>query len=111
VQAAGDQAHFTGWLAGADDAQEARLFLEFDGPPCLYHREQLIFVTELLWDTALHVGSTGVLALSDDPAHVITTIGLTDVIVVRTKDATLVVRADLAEKVKDIAGLVPESLR
>jgi len=60
---------------------------------------------------ALHVGSTGVLALSDDPSHVITTIGLTDVIVVRTKDATLVVRADLAEKVKDIAGLVPETLR
>jgi hypothetical protein len=57
------------------------------------------------------VGSTGVLALSDDRSHVITTIGLTDVIVVRTKDATLVVRADLAEKVKDIAGLVPEALR
>ena len=51
------------------------------------------------------------LALSDDPSHVIATIGLKDVIVVRTKDATLVVRADLAEKVKDIAGTVPEALR
>jgi hypothetical protein len=30
VQAAGDQAHFASRLAGADDAQEARLFLEFD---------------------------------------------------------------------------------
>jgi hypothetical protein len=42
---------------------------------------------------------------------VIATIGLEDVIVVRTKDATLVVRADLAERVKDLAGLVPERLR
>jgi hypothetical protein len=42
---------------------------------------------------------------------VIATIGLEDVIVVRTKDATLVVRADLAEQVKEIAGAVPEALR
>jgi mannose-1-phosphate guanylyltransferase len=60
---------------------------------------------------AVHLGSTGVLSLSDDPSHVIATIGLQDVIIVRTKDATLVVRADLAEKVKDIAGMVPEALR
>jgi mannose-1-phosphate guanylyltransferase len=55
--------------------------------------------------------SRGVLALSDDPSHVIATIGLENVIVVRTKDATLVVRADLAEQVKDVAGVVPEALR
>ncbi|MFM1936073.1 MAG: hypothetical protein RI990_1032 [Planctomycetota bacterium] len=60
---------------------------------------------------AVHVGSRNVAALSDDPSHVIATIGLEDVIVVRTKDATLVVRADLAEKVKDAAGLVPPELR
>ena len=60
---------------------------------------------------AIHRGSRGVLALSDDPSHVITTIGLDNVIVVRTKDATLVVRADLAEQVKEIAGAVPEALR
>jgi mannose-1-phosphate guanylyltransferase len=60
---------------------------------------------------AVHSGSARVLALSDDPAHVIATIGLEDVIVVRTKDATLVVRADLAERVKDLAGLVPERVR
>ncbi len=60
---------------------------------------------------AVHVGSRNVTALSDDPSHVIATIGLEDVIVVRTKDATLVVRADLAEKVKDVAGLVPPELR
>jgi mannose-1-phosphate guanylyltransferase len=60
---------------------------------------------------AVHVGSRRVAALSDDPSHVIAIIGLEDVIVVRTKDATLVVRADLAEKVKDVAGLVPPELR
>lgn len=60
---------------------------------------------------ALHEGSRRVLALSDDPAHVIATVGLEDVIVVHTKDATLVVRADLAEKVKDVAGAAPEALR
>ena len=60
---------------------------------------------------AVHAGSSRVLALSDDPSHLIATIGLEDVIVVRTADATLVVRADLAERVKDIAGLVPERLR
>jgi mannose-1-phosphate guanylyltransferase len=60
---------------------------------------------------AVHSGSARVLALSDDPSHVIATIGLEDVIVVRTKDATLVVRADLAERVKDLAGLVPERVR
>jgi mannose-1-phosphate guanylyltransferase len=60
---------------------------------------------------AIHRDSRGVLALSDDPSHVIATIGLDNVIVVRTKDATLVVRADLAEQVKEIAGAVPEALR
>lgn len=60
---------------------------------------------------SVHRGSSGVLALSDDPSHVIATVGLKDVIVVRTKDATLVVRADLAEQVKDVAGAVPEALR
>ena len=60
---------------------------------------------------AIHRDSRGVLALSDDPSHVITTIGLDNVIVVRTKDATLVVRADLAEQVKEISGAVPEALR
>lgn len=60
---------------------------------------------------AVNMDSARVLSVSDDPKHTIATIGLRDVIIVRTKDATLVVRADLAEKVKDIAGLVPEDTR
>jgi mannose-1-phosphate guanylyltransferase len=60
---------------------------------------------------AVHLESERVTAVSDDPAHVIATIGLKDVVIVRTRDATLVVRADLAERVKDIAGAVPEDTR
>lgn len=51
------------------------------------------------------------LVVSDDPDHVITTIGCEDMIVVHTKDATLVCRADLAERVKAMAGAVPERHR
>jgi mannose-1-phosphate guanylyltransferase len=60
---------------------------------------------------AVHVGSERVVALSDDPSHVIATVGLQDVVIVRTKDATLVVRADLAERVKEIAAVVPGDVR
>lgn len=59
----------------------------------------------------VHRNSMNVLAVSDDPQHTIATIGLDNVIIVRTKDATLVMRADLAEQVKDLAGEVPEGLR
>lgn len=60
---------------------------------------------------AMHLGSRGVLAVSDDPAHLIATIGPEDVVVVHTRDATLVVRADLAEQVKQLAERVPEALQ
>lgn len=58
-----------------------------------------------------HLDSRAVLAVSDDPKHTIATIGLDDVIVVRTADATLVCRGDCAERVKELAGLVGEHLR
>ncbi len=51
------------------------------------------------------------LVVSDDPNHVVTTIGCEDLIVVHTKDATLVCRADQAERVKAMAGVVPERYR
>jgi len=60
---------------------------------------------------AIHLDSRGVLAVSDDPSQVIATIGCDDLIVIRTKDATLVCRADMAERVKEIAGLVPPECR
>jgi mannose-1-phosphate guanylyltransferase len=58
-----------------------------------------------------HLESKGVVVASDDPSHLISVIGLENVIVVRTKDATLLCRADMAEKVKEIAGAVPPELQ
>jgi mannose-1-phosphate guanylyltransferase len=60
---------------------------------------------------AVHVGSTNMVVASDDPTHTVATIGLDRLIVVRTKDATLVCRADLAEQVKDLVARLPPSLR
>lgn len=60
---------------------------------------------------AVHAGSTNMVVASDDPSHTIATIGLDQVIVVRTRDATLVCRADLAEQVKDLVARLPTSLR
>jgi mannose-1-phosphate guanylyltransferase len=51
------------------------------------------------------------LVVSDDPYHVVATIGCEDLIIVHTADATLVCRADQAERVKAIAGKVPEQYR
>lgn len=60
---------------------------------------------------AVHIDSRGVTCVSDDPSHVIATIGCDGLVVVRTRDATLVCPAALAERVKEIAGLVPPDVR
>jgi mannose-1-phosphate guanylyltransferase len=54
-----------------------------------------------------HLRAKGVVVASDDPSHVVSVVGLDDVIVVRTATATLVCRADMAEHVKEIAARVP----
>jgi len=59
----------------------------------------------------VHVGSHGVLAVSDDPAHTIATIGCEDLIIVHTRDATLIVHAAHAQRVKDAANAAREELR
>jgi mannose-1-phosphate guanylyltransferase len=75
---------------------------------------------ETLWDDdqgnrgnarAAHLGSRGVIAVSDDPGHTIATIGCRDLIVVHTADATLVCPASEAERVKDLADRVDVRLR
>ena len=58
-----------------------------------------------------HLASKGVVVASDDPDHVVSVIGLENVIVVRTATATLVCRADMAERVKEIAGRVPPDVQ
>jgi mannose-1-phosphate guanylyltransferase len=58
-----------------------------------------------------HLGARGVVVASDDPNHVVSVVGLENVIVVRTATATLVCRADMAERVKEIAGHVPPDVQ
>ena len=60
-----------------------------------------------------HVGldSKDLLVFSEDPDHAVCTIGCEGLVVIHTAKATLVCRAEDAQKVKDLAGLVPEDLR
>jgi mannose-1-phosphate guanylyltransferase len=58
-----------------------------------------------------HLDSRGVLAVSDDPKHTIATIGCQDLIIVHTRDVTLVCPQSEAERVKDLAKSVDESLQ
>ena len=60
---------------------------------------------------AMHIESKKMIVVSDDPAHLIATIGVEGLVVVHTKDATLICRADMAEQVKDLAGRVAPELR
>jgi mannose-1-phosphate guanylyltransferase len=60
---------------------------------------------------ALHLGSRNVLAVADDPTHVIATIGCEDLIVIRTADVTLVCPADEAQRVKDLVERADDGLR
>jgi len=60
---------------------------------------------------ALHLGSSNVLAVSDDPGHVIATVGCRDLIIVRTGDVTMVCPASEAQRVRDLAERAGESLR
>lgn len=52
--------------------------------------------------------SQGVLAASDDSGHVIATLGCEDLIVIHTKNATLVCPKDQAERIKELHSAVGE---
>jgi mannose-1-phosphate guanylyltransferase len=58
-----------------------------------------------------HLDSRAIVAVSDDPGHTITTIGCDNLVIVHTKDATLVCPASESERVKALADIVDESLR
>jgi mannose-1-phosphate guanylyltransferase len=58
-----------------------------------------------------HLNSRNVLAVSDDPSHTIAALDCQDLIIVHTKDATLVCPRASAERIKDLAGKVPDSLQ
>jgi mannose-1-phosphate guanylyltransferase len=58
-----------------------------------------------------HLDSRAVVAISDDPTHTIATINCENLIIVTTKDATLVCPIAEAERVKTLAEMVDEALR
>ena len=55
---------------------------------------------------AVNLDSRNVLIAGDDPHHVIATLGCEDLIVIHTKDATLVCPRDQAERIKELHKLV-----
>jgi mannose-1-phosphate guanylyltransferase len=56
------------------------------------------------------VDSSGNIVVSDDPDHVVATVGLTDTIVIHTKDVTMVCPKSQAERVKELVGQVEADL-
>jgi mannose-1-phosphate guanylyltransferase len=48
------------------------------------------------------------IVVSEDPGHLVTTIGVSDMIIVHTKDATLVCPKNESQRVKDLVGRVKE---
>lgn len=48
------------------------------------------------------------IVVCDDPEHLVTTIGVSDMIIVHTKDATMVCPKSEAQRVKDLVGRVKE---
>ncbi|MEY3027384.1 MAG: hypothetical protein RLZZ238_2281 [Planctomycetota bacterium] len=57
------------------------------------------------------VGSRGVTVVSDDPSHLVATVGCEDLVIVHTADATLVCPRDQAERVKELVERLPEQWR
>lgn len=57
---------------------------------------------------AVNLDSKNVLIAGDDPDHVVATLGCEDLIVIHTKDATLVCPRDQAERIKELHKAVGE---
>lgn len=56
-------------------------------------------------------GCTNTLVVGEDPGHTITALGVSDLIIVHTKDATLVMPRARAEELKKLHGLVSDELK
>ena len=59
----------------------------------------------------LHLDSRNIIAVSSDPNHTIATVGCDDLIIVHTKDVTLVCPRSEAQRVKELAEMADESLQ
>jgi mannose-1-phosphate guanylyltransferase len=57
---------------------------------------------------SLMLDSSNTLVTSNDPNHLITTIGCEDLVIIHTPNATLICKADQAEKIKDLHKQVGE---
>lgn len=55
----------------------------------------------------LHLDSTDCVVASDDPDHLVATIGCRDLVVVRTADVTLICPRDQAQRVKELVDRAP----
>ncbi|MCH2132531.1 MAG: mannose-1-phosphate guanylyltransferase [Phycisphaerales bacterium] len=60
---------------------------------------------------SVNLDSHGILAVSEDPDHVIATVGCRDLVIVHTERVTMICPAADAQRVKDLATSVGESLR
>jgi mannose-1-phosphate guanylyltransferase len=58
--------------------------------------------------SCVFVDSDDNIVISEDPKHLISTIGVADMIIVHTKDATLVCPKSEAQRVKELVGRVKE---
>ena len=56
----------------------------------------------------LLLDTSNCLIVSDDPEHLVATIGCRDLVVIHTADATLICPADQAERIKELYKLVEE---
>ena len=54
------------------------------------------------------VDARNTLVVSSDPGHLIASVGCDDLLIIHTPDATLVCRADRAEEIKSLYGLIGE---
>ena len=59
-------------------------------------------------DTCVFLDSDNNIIVSDDPGHLITTIGLSDAIIVHTRDVTMVCPKSEAQRVKELVGKVKD---
>jgi mannose-1-phosphate guanylyltransferase len=60
---------------------------------------------------AVHLNSTNVLAVTENPEHVIATVGCHDLVVIHTDKVTMICPASQVQQVKDLANSVDPSLR
>jgi mannose-1-phosphate guanylyltransferase len=59
-------------------------------------------------ESALFVDSDDNIVFSTDPSHLVTTIGVSDMIIVHTPDATMICPKNESQRVKDLVGKIKE---